>query len=102
MSFSSLLTSGPRMKCWLAQTRSMAARASDFKLAYCGFRSSRGTCMVDIVVAVANRGAKSNRLAPASHCRRRLRGLELLPQAATLTGLADELEESLVGQFLLR
>src|SRR5580692_2161628 len=102
MSFSSLVTSGPRMKCWLAQTLSMAARASDFKLAYCGFRSSRGTCMVDIVVAVANRGAKSNRLAPGSHCRRRVRGLELPPQAASLAGLADEFQEGLVGELLLR
>ncbi len=38
----------------------MAAKASAFKLAYCGFRSSRGTCMVDIVIVVTNQGAKSS------------------------------------------
>src|SRR5438045_817514 len=40
-------TSGPRMKCWESQTRSIAARISSRIGAYCAFRSSRGTFMED-------------------------------------------------------
>src|SRR5580658_3817463 len=89
------------MKPWLAQTLSMAARVSDFKLAYWGFRSSRGTCIVDIVIA-GDRSRQSNRLAPGSHSgRRRIRSLELLPQAASRAGFADQFQEGLVGQLLV-
>src|ERR1700733_733131 len=90
-SFSSFVTSGPRINPWLAQTFSMAARASALKLAYCGFRSSRGTCMVDSVIVVAKRRAS---LADW--------GLELLPQALPLAGFTDKFEEGLVGLLLVR
>src|SRR5579864_6398829 len=40
-------TSGPRMKCWESQTRSIAARISSRIGAYWAFRSSRGTFMFD-------------------------------------------------------
>src|SRR5438477_6221393 len=46
---SSSLTAGPRMKCWLAQTLSMAAWISAASGRYCGFRSSSGTCMAGLV-----------------------------------------------------
>src|SRR5437016_7880127 len=48
---SSSLTAGPRMKCWLSHTFSMAARISAAMDKYCGLRSSSGTCMPGLVFA---------------------------------------------------
>src|SRR5436305_3031776 len=48
---SNSLTAGPRMKCWLSHTFSIAAWISAAIARYCGFRSSRGTCIPGLVFA---------------------------------------------------
>src|SRR5580693_5771732 len=87
------------MKPWLAQTFSMAARASVLKLAYCGFRSSRGTCMVGIVIAVAKRGASLIDWHPVHTS---VAGRNPLPLTVALAGLVDEFQEGLMRALLIR
>ena len=76
-------------------------RLGSFKVAYCGFRSSRGTCVVDIVIAVTIRCTSLIDSHPLHTAVAASRRVDLLPQTPPLAGLANESEKGRMGTFLL-